>query len=360
MLLGGLSVSYADKVKLSNGGSFSGLIIEKNKKHIVLDLGTGTMNLDRKYIKSISYSSDVEREEIKKQWQKKYFLNKKFVPVGHEGEVVAFRKILLQRDVAARVSRAMVASKRKEDVYLKKIAVMKSEISQARIKLEKAQQSDVDVYNKLVHKVNNLTAEISVMLGQVEKLKADSGMNISVISSYLTKLLSFEELVRRKRDALTADGDSAVIAFYDGLLDRVAKFDGEFTKDRIASRRRGNSTVVAVVMNGKVSGEFVLDTGAELVTMSAAFAARLGVDNSALPVVDITVADGRKVKARAVLLKSIKLGDAYSENVPAVIMPRESDPAHDGLLGMSFLRDYLVQLDGATGGLTLRRLKVEK
>ncbi len=356
----GLGVCYADKINISNGGSFSGLIIEDTKKHIVLDLGTGTMNLDRKYIKSISYSSDVERGEIKKQWRKKHFLNKKFVPAGHEDAVAAFRKLLLQRDVAARASRAMLTSKRKENIYLKKVEELKSEIIQTRLRLEKTSKLDVDAYNKLVHKVNTLTTETSLMVDQVEEFSADSSLQTSVISSYLTKLLGFEELVRMRRNALTADADSDVLSFYDGLLGRLAEFDGEFAKNRIKSRQRGGSTLVTVVMNGKVSGEFVLDTGAELVAMSEEFAVRLGFGSSVLPIVEMTVADGRKVNARAVLLKSVKLGDAYSENVPAVIMPRETSSGYDGLLGMSFLRDYLVQLDGANGNLILRRLKVGK
>ena len=359
ILFAGL-ICRADKVELSNGGSFSGLITKETPKYVVLDLGTGSMNLERRYIGSIKYSGNVEREEIKKQWQKKYFLNKKFVPVGEKDIVSEFRKLLQQRDVAFRSSGAISASKRKEVLYIKELELLKDKYAAANVKLKDVNKGD-DVlrYNALVRRVNSLVAEINIKVGQVEKISSGSGKMTASISSYLSELTDFEVKLRARKASLSPNSGSDVQFFYERLLEKVTEFNDEFSKGVVASRKRGNSTLVTVVINDRVSGTFILDTGAELLSMTEEFAGRLGINMNSLPVLDITVADGRKIKGRAVVLGSVKLGMASSKNVPAVILPSEKRSDHDGLLGMSFLRDYLVQLDGASGDLILRRLDVK-
>ncbi len=354
----GLGVCYADRVKLSNGGSFDGLVVEDSAEYILLDLGTGSMKLDRKYIKSIKYSGHTEREDIKRQWQRKHFLNKKFVPVGHDDLVAEFKKLRLQRDVAARASGAIKTSKRKVGLCEKELEVLKDEYNAANVKLKDVNKdADMLGYNELVRRVNSLVAEINVKVGELGKLNGSFGEMSTAISAYLSELSDFEVMLRLRKNSLPESSGSNVLLFYEGLSERVAEFNKEFPKDVIASKRIGRSTLVTVVVNDKLSGTFVLDTGAELVSISEGFAGRLGIKMNSLPMLDLTVADGRKVSGRAVTLGSVRLGGAFSENVPAVIIPGYNNKRtdHDGLLGMSFLRDYIVRLDGASGNLVLRR-----
>ena len=359
ILFAGL-ICHADKVELSNGGSFSGLITKETPKYVVLDLGTGSMNLERRYIRSIKYSGHLEREEIKRQWQVKHFLNKKFVPIGQEDIVAEFRKLLQKRDVASKSSGVIRAYKRKEELYIKELEVLKDKYAVANVKLKDVdKKADMLRYNALVRRVNSLVAEINVKVGQIEKFSSGAGKMTASISSYLAELIEFEIKLRARKASLFPNYGNDVQFLYERLLEKVSGFNDEFSKDVIASRKRGNSTVIAVVINDSISGTFVLDTGAELVSMTEEFAGRLGINMNSLPVLDITVADGRKIKGRAVVLGSVRLGAASSKNVPAVILPGEKRSDHDGLLGMSFLRDYLVQLDGASGNLILRRLDIK-
>ncbi len=351
-----VGVCYADRVGLVNGGSFDGLIIKESSDSVVLDLGTGSMKLDRKYIDSINYSDNAEREEIKRGWQKKHFLNKKFVPAGYEDLVVAYKKLLLQRGVAMRASGAAKSAKFKEVAYQKELDVLKSKYAAASGKLRGVdKETDMLGYNALVRQVNSLSAAISVKIAQLQK-NSDRLSAATAISSYLSELDGFEEMLQKRKRLLPADADDGVRFLYEGLSAKVAELNKEFSKEVIATKRRGRSTLVTAVMNDKVSGTFVLDTGAELVSITEAFAGRLGLHIDSLPAVDITVADGRRVKGWAVVLKSVRLGGAYSENVSAVILPGKERPGHDGLLGMSFLHDYIVRLDGASGKVVLRRL----
>ena len=348
----------ADKVVLSNGGSFKGVITKETPKYVLLDLGTGSMNLDRKYIHSIKYSGDMERAEIKKQWQEKYFLNKKFVPAGHEDVVAEFKKLLLQRDVALRSSGIIKASKRKEELYTKELELLKDKYAVANVKLKDVnKESDMLRYNELVRRVNSLVAETNVKIRQIENLIDSAGKMTLVISDYLLGLAGFEKTLHARQASLPAGSDSNVQFLYEGLSEKISRLNDEFSKEVIASSKSGRSTLVTVVINDIASGTFVLDTGAELVSMTEAFAARLGINMSSLPMLDITVADGRKVKGRAIVLKSVRLGESSSKNVPAVILPGEKRSGHDGLLGMSFLSDYIVQLDGSSGNLILRQLR---
>lgn len=352
----GIGVCNADKIELTNGNSMNGIISREAKKYIVLDLGTGLMNLDRKYIKSINYSGDYEREEIKRQWQKKYFLNKKFIPAGYEDVVAEYNNLLLKRNVAARAVRAIKSSERKEAVYNKELVILKKKYEAVNLKLREVNKdTDMLRYNELIREVNSLVASINIKVGQIEKNISSAG-NTAVISEYLSELSQFKGMIYAHKASLPASVESSVVFFYEGLSKKITKLDEEFSRDVIASKQRGRSTLVTVFMNDKVSGTFVLDTGAELVTITEKFAGRLGINMESLPLLDITVADGRMLKGRAVVLDSIRLGNSSSKNIPAVILPGNEQSGYDGLLGMSFLRDYIVQFDGASGKLTLRKL----
>ena len=144
--------------------------------------------------------------------------------------------------------------------------------------------------------------------------------------------------------------------FYQRLGEELNTLTSEFSDSVIQSRQEGGATLVTAVLNGSVAGTFVLDTGAVVVSLSESLAARLGVDVSALPPSVVRVADGRQVDAHALLLKSVKVGAAVVDNVSAVVLPDQGGGGPDGLLGMSFLRHFVIRIDGATGNLILRRL----
>ena len=94
-----------------------------------------------------------------------------------------------------------------------------------------------------------------------------------------------------------------------------------------------------------------------MTVLSKQLADRLGVKpREELGEIEATVADGRTVKAEAVLLDSIAVGKARVERTPAAVLPF-SESEVDGLLGMSFLKHFVVQVDGKNDLLILERLK---
>ncbi len=112
--------------------------------------------------------------------------------------------------------------------------------------------------------------------------------------------------------------------------------------------RDGHSVIVGVRLNGKVEARMVLDTGAGLLLLRREVAQSLGIKTSGIePDMEVQVADGRKVKARFVMLDKVKVREAEARNVEAAFLMEEIPGAnfHDGLLGMSFLKRFNFKID---------------
>lgn len=111
--------------------------------------------------------------------------------------------------------------------------------------------------------------------------------------------------------------------------------------------RRGEVFTLPVTING-VSGRFILDTGASFVSLRSSFAAKAKVeieqDSKILLFTANGVTEGRRGRAASIQVRSLRAND-----VPLVV---QSDAKGtygsgvDGLLGMSFLSRFQVELDG--------------
>jgi predicted aspartyl protease len=71
------------------------------------------------------------------------------------------------------------------------------------------------------------------------------------------------------------------------------------------------------------------------------------------------MADGRKAVESSVIIKSIRLESMVAQNVEATIaLAKELQVSgYDGLLGMSFLKQFNFGIDRRKGILTLEKLK---
>ncbi|WP_411882405.1 TIGR02281 family clan AA aspartic protease [Polaromonas sp. YR568] len=88
-------------------------------------------------------------------------------------------------------------------------------------------------------------------------------------------------------------------------------------------------------INGKTT-QFLVDTGASVISMSAADADRMGVDYKAGRTVQLSTANGTTVGWQ-VNLGSVRVGDVEVFNVPAVVASRDMPFV---LLGNSFLTRF--------------------
>ena len=121
-----------------------------------------------------------------------------------------------------------------------------------------------------------------------------------------------------------------------------------------AKQAPGDHYVVEVVINGSVTANLMVDTGATMVVLSDRLGRRLGVhSNSDLPTIGMNTAGG-KVEAPLFVLDSLKMGSAEVLNVETTTNPYMGEM--DGLLGMSFLGEFKVEMDRQNGKLTLKPL----
>jgi predicted aspartyl protease len=61
--------------------------------------------------------------------------------------------------------------------------------------------------------------------------------------------------------------------------------------------------------------------------------------------VTLTLADGKTVEAVPIILKSIRVGDFTVRNVESVICGTSYGDISEGLLGMTFLNNFMMKID---------------
>ncbi len=129
------------------------------------------------------------------------------------------------------------------------------------------------------------------------------------------------------------------------------------TGDRavVPLEQEGKSYYVRLKINGKVSGRFLLDTGASAVQISRALAKRIKVDKKNSQAIPVTLAGGAIVAGRLVTLDEVSLGGMTAHRVKAIVLDYEQKQSSDGLLGMSFLENFIFQIDTRKGELLLKK-----
>ena len=116
----------------------------------------------------------------------------------------------------------------------------------------------------------------------------------------------------------------------------------------------GGNFMAEVVFNNRVKALLMVDTGASLVTISDKLAKQLGYrTNSKSAQIPFTTAGGM-VWMPMLALDTVQVGEAQVSLVEASVNNQLGDM--DGLLGMSFLGDYRVEMDTARSQMILRPL----
>ena len=167
------------------------------------------------------------------------------------------------------------------------------------------------------------------------------------IRNYINQLSIFrKELMDRYSKIQNAGIDDKSRIFFEVAKKKIEQMEKDFVRNEISYNKFGSSIIVTAEINGFIYARLVLDTGADLVVISKDIAEKLGLDikeNS--PSLIVILADGRRVKAKSVILRSIKVGNAEVRNVAAAVLEDSQPTGEDGLLGMSFLKNFTVKLD---------------
>ena len=116
--------------------------------------------------------------------------------------------------------------------------------------------------------------------------------------------------------------------------------------------------VVDALLNNKVHAALILDTGAALVVLKESVARKLGIDPDSLKSnIKLQLADGKESLAKYTVLGSLSVQGAEATNVDVAILPAEvQEPLlKDGLLGMTYLKNFSFKIDQKNKKLTLEK-----
>lgn len=108
--------------------------------------------------------------------------------------------------------------------------------------------------------------------------------------------------------------------------------------------KEGNTLLVNAIFNRKVKAKLIVDTGCTHTQISKRIAEELGIDVDKCKDVTCTLADGSTMTAKAVTIKELRIGAMTANNVDAVVV-ENNIRGHDGLLGMSFLNNFVFKVD---------------
>jgi clan AA aspartic protease (TIGR02281 family) len=349
--------AHADTVVLKNGKKFEGIVTNDGPAKVTVNIGLGLISFNRDQVASIARSGN---QAIEASWRREYFSRGKFVPEGLNDIAGKFAALESSRGAAIRAKDENRRIQRQRTELFDEINSIQAEISDLAATFQSfVPQSNVAKYNLLVQQQNRLASRAVQINDQLQKGNDQATANRQIISAYLKQLADFERELELKKSAAAGPNqepdDGKTQAFFSGIETRIEKYSTEFQQIEVPHEGAQDHMLVKVRLNDRIDGLFLLDTGATYVTLSSAIARTLGLGLTAENNVAVSLANGSSVSAQPVILDSMQTGDARVTGVVAMILPQSPYEGVDGLLGMSFLREFTIQLDPSNNKLVLQK-----
>lgn len=132
---------------------------------------------------------------------------------------------------------------------------------------------------------------------------------------------------------------------------RASDLQEERTKILVRFTPGAQQIPVKALLNGRLTQEFIIDTGASTLTIPFSAVEALGIKLELTPRRVVSTAGGRR-STREVQLSSIALGDWTVRDVAALVVDIPDKPGL-GLLGLNFLNRFHVEINHDRGVLSL-------
>ena len=188
----------------------------------------------------------------------------------------------------------------------------------------------------------------------VLRARAGSGDNLIAVSEYLAGIQTCSQALAGVDSAWPADSQPEAAPFLRRVREQLRLAQADFLQAAIQPERRGNAFLVPVLLNGRTEARFIIDTGAEITTLSRDAATRAGLTRTNR-IAQVGMADGTRMEAPVMQIDSLRLGALDRKNTEAVVLAQPPDAGVDGLLGMNVLHAFLIQFDPRTGRLDLEK-----
>jgi len=345
---------------MKNGSILKGAITWENDTSVTIDIGIGEIVVLKSEIDAVQKTGAEGGDSPLRGQREETAGTNAYVPASLYKLSEKFQEVKdLKRMIDTQTSR--LASLR-EEISKKRAEfnLLMAAFEKENTKLKKI-DPDIDLkgYNKAVGEVNSMNAKFAYLSQELrnlnEKLSECGKAAQEAITSYKNGLDNFNIYFRGELEAvreirLTIDEEY----FFDTIKKELAAMENALRKDSIALSKFSSSLAVEVKLNDSLTCVMIVDTGASVVSITKNIADLLGIDVSGIRNdIELTVADGSAIKAKAVYLKSVQVGDSRAEDVIAAVVDNPPAPGIDGLLGMSFLNNFGVTLDPANKKLIL-------
>lgn len=348
----------ADTIRLRNGNAIEGIILQETNTLVVLDLGAGSTTFPRSLVASVEHATGDENDRLRSEWKQKYYLHRQYTPADLTTLATETTKLIAQHEDALQARRLLEGIPLRESRLKIERDELRMQIQQTSQQLQQntPSRNNVAAYNALVSANNAQQAHWTTLADQLAACPHETAAATARISTYQDALAACRHQLDEERKK-PADSSTAAsrAEFLDRLSQTLTAYEHEFNSAEVAVTPSHAGSIVTAKINGETQGRFLVDTGAAHITMTEAFARRLHLDLATLPEVELMLADGSKTKGHAATLRVVAVGEARAENIEAAILPGRPGEQLDGLLGMSFLRHFSVNLDGSSGKLILRQ-----
>jgi len=348
----------ADIVVMRNGRQLEGLITEETTNRIVLSVGVGSVTLKRSQVSEIRRSAGSQRA-VEEEWARKYFAHPNYVPTDLKALAAEFNGLEGQRQSAVEAVRRIDRLSRERLSIQEEMTRVNAEIAGASLELpDRPTRAQVDAYNNSVRRLNELRLRMVALTDALKNGHGESDACRQRLSGYIHTFSDFRDRFEAARAGYAGrETNQAARFFFEGVEKRMVSLGADIREVRMPLESERNQIVVTARLNGTVDARLLVDTGATIVSISETLAKQLRLPLLEDQAIELTVADGSKREGKSVILDSVEVLGMKVGSVAAVAVPSPPGPGLDGLLGMSYLMEFGVQIDPVRNELTLTRFE---
>jgi aspartyl protease family protein len=312
-------------------------------------VGFGTIAFSKSDIVNIERTDPSYNETLVSSWKRAHVENFP-PPTPEDEEVLAALKALIDEREALdreRAKKKLLLSYLQE--YETTIPALQAQVEKATQALKSVNpQKDITRYNVYVLEYNTLSQRLRLAIDARDKARQDFQKLTETETRHAESLLQFKTRVETTIRTLAASPqqDTERTRFYEDLQAKIADMEGAIVQEELSINPHEAGIIVSATVNNAGIVTLVVDTGASLVILSKDAARRLGIDSDAIKEsIELVMADGRRSRAKYIVLDTIAVDDAQAPRVEAAIVNDPPQKNVDGLLGMSYLRRFSFRID---------------
>ena len=256
------------------------------------------------------------------------------------GPSVGNRAADIYHNLLVQERNAIVGEQRRLNTLINNLAEQRGQFRELKQQFNgevaRLRESYVQAVSELRKAINEIKADYAVLMRKEEISKALKDLTAS---SKITQKL----------------GPSKDLA---NAIKGLGKFESSVQSETVELHRENGVDHLDVMLNGKGPFKMVFDTGAGPTTLSATLAAQLNLKPTGRTV-QVVVADGNKVMAREMIIRTVSVGRLSVKNVTCVVMPKEKGDV-DPLLGQSFLERFDFKYTQGAGQIVFTKVEPDE